>query len=232
MTRWFLNTSQHFWATCFSHSHSKKRVSWCSVEISLCPLHIALSLGTPEENLLKKVLPSLLFLQQVLTHTRDISWSILNTLGSLSPTLWEVFQSLPQTAVNPFPNTNQDTTHPFCHKGPLLAYAHLAVHQYSQVPFWQITFQQDGPQSEIVDRVTSPQVQDFVLSFIKFLKFLVSPSSSVSFWGYHDPLSYQLRLPVWCHLQTCWEYTLLHHPGHELRFWTRLDKVLTLGIHC
>lgn len=44
-------------------------------------------------------------------------------------------------------------------------------------------------------------------------------------------LPYQPLLPVWCHLKTCWRCTLLHHPAHELRFWIRLDKVLTSGIH-
>jgi len=43
----------------------------------------------------------------------------------------------------------------------------------------------------------------------------ISPACwGVSAWGHHNPLVCQPLLPVLCHQETSWGYTLLHHPDY------------------
>lgn len=121
----------------------------------------------------------------------------------------EVKDHLHWPAVNTPPNAAQTVKLP-CHMDTLLGYGHLAVLSCKAVSY--LVSHHDMK----VHGIVHPQIWDLVLPFLFRCMWALYSHFSRLFASLWNQLSlmYQPLLPVFCHLQTCWECTLSHHSGY------------------
>lgn len=62
-------------------------------------------------------------------------------------------------------------------------------------------------------------------------RFSASPKTTKCLWTVAEPSVHQPLLSVLQHLQTCWEFTLPHHPRHYWRCWTVVVPQSVPGEH-